>query len=180
MTATSHDKATAAVPMKFYHAMSWITIKVKAANDDSKSKFRVKSIHLNNIIHKGSFVTSVDPDDNNIIKWTPSTEAADKETPLSVFNKAKSEDSHVVATTAAVELEDAAGGFTADQNLTFKLKDCKVGTTALDNWVNGKHYIYTLSFNIKGGEGEGDNNEILIAPELEPWKDVTVNDINAK
>lgn len=110
----------------------------------------------------------------------------------------------MVATTAAVELEDAvrgtvvipqslgeeatltivfsqenpAGGFTADQNLTFKLKDCKVGTTALDNWVNGKHYIYTLSFNIKG-EGTEDN-EILIAPELEPWKDVTVNDINAK
>ena len=72
-----------------------------------------------------------------------------------------------------------AGGFTADQNLTFKLKDCKVGTTALDKWVNGKHYIYTLSFNIKG-ENETDNNEILIAPELEPWKDVTVNDINAK
>ena len=203
MTATSHDKATAAVPMKFYHAMSWITIKVKAANADSQNKFRVKSIHLNKIIYKGAFVTSVDSDDNNIIKWTPSTEAADKET-LSVFNKATSDKSHVVATTAAVELEDAvrgtvvipqtlgddatltivfsqvnpAGGFTADQNLTFKLKDCKVGTTALDSWANGKHYIYTLSFNIKG-EGE-DNNEILIAPELEPWKDVTVNDINAK
>lgn len=205
MTAASHDKATTAVPMTFYHAMSWITIKVKAANAESESKFRVKSIHLNKIIDKGSFVTSVDSDGNNIITWTPSTETTDKKT-LSVFNKAKSEDSHVVATTAAVELEDAvrgtvvipqtlgedatltivfsqenpAGGFTADQNLTFKLKDCKVGTTALDNWVNGKHYIYTLSFNIKGGEGEGDNNEILIAPELEPWKDVTVNEINAK
>lgn len=203
MTATSHDKATAAVPMKFYHAMSWITIKVKAANEASQNKFRVKSIHLNKIIDKGSFVTSVDPDDNNIIKWTPSTEAADKKQ-LSVFNKAKSEDSHVVATTAAVELEDAvrgtvvipqslgeeatltivfsqenpAGGFTADQNLTFKLKDCKVGTTALDNWVNGKHYIYTLSFNIKG-EGP-DNNEILIAPKLEDWKDVTASGINAQ
>lgn len=202
MTATSHDKATTAVPMKFYHAMSWITIQVKAANEESQSKFRVKSILLNEIIDKGSFVTSVDSDGNNIIKWTPSVDGADKKT-LSVFNKAKSEDSHVVATTAAVELENAvrgtvvipqsleeatltivfsqvnpAGGFTADQNLTFSLKDCKVGTTALDSWVNGKHYIYTLSFNIKG-EGTGDN-EILIAPSLENWKDVTVNDINSK
>lgn len=203
MTATSYDKATAAVPMTFYHAMSWITIKVKAANEDSQNKFRVKSILLNKIIDKGSFVTSVDSDGKNIITWTPSIEGADKKT-LSVFNKARSEDSHVVATTTAVDLENAvrgtvvipqslgeeatltivfsqenpAGGFTADQTLTFKLKDCKIGTTAIDSWVNGKHYIYTLSFNIKG-EGTEDN-EILIAPSLKDWKDVTVDNINAK
>lgn len=53
------------------------------------------------------------------------------------------------------------GSWSADQNLTFKLNECTTGDPAapLKKWDNGKHYIYTLNFNIKGATGE---NEILI------------------
>lgn len=199
MTDKSH--ANGQVTMVFYHAMSWVTVKVKAANDESKSKFRVKSIALNNIINEGSFTTN-----GTGITWTPS--AADAKT-LSVFSKANSEDPYVVLSdTEAAVLENVengtvvipqtlsndakltvvfsqlmpTGNWSADQTLSFVLNACnKIGepATALNEWKNGKHYIYTLSFNIKGGEGP-ENNEILIAPELKPWHDVTVNDINAQ
>lgn len=70
------------------------------------------------------------------------------------------------------------GDWSADQNLTFKLNECKVGAESLNSWDNGKHYIYTLSFNIKG-DPTGDN-EILIEPSLENWQDVTASGINAQ
>lgn len=195
MTDKSH--ANGQVAMVFYHAMSWVTVQVKAANDESINKFRVKSIALNNIINEGSFITN-----GTGIDWTPS--AADAKT-LSVFSNAKSEDSHVVSSKTEAVLENVergtvvipqnldanakltvvfsqmmpTGNWSADQNLTFVLNECKVGGESLNSWANGKHYIYTLSFNIKGGEGTGDN-EILIAPSLKDWDNVTAGSINAQ
>lgn len=198
MTTESH--ANGQVAMVFYHAMSWVTVQVKAANDESINKFRVKSIALNNIINEGSFITN-----GTGIDWTPS--AADAKT-LSVFSNAKSEDSHVVSSKTEAVLENVergtvvipqnlenlganakltvvfsqmmpTGNWSADQNLTFVLNECKVGGESLNSWANGKHYIYTLSFNIKGGEGTGDN-EILIAPSLKDWDNVTAGSINAQ
>lgn len=195
MTTESH--ANGQVTMVFYHAMSWVTVQVKAANDESKNKFRVKSIALNNIINEGSFTTN-----GKTISWTPS--AADAKT-LSVFSKANSEDSHVVSSaTEAAVLENIergtvvipqtlgndakltvvfsqmmpTGAWSADQNITFVLNKCKVGAELLDSWKNGKHYIYTLSFNIKGDD-TGDN-EILIAPSLTDWDPVNASGINAQ
>lgn len=78
MTATSYDKGTAAVPMTFYHAMSWVTVQVVAANSDSHKQFKVKSVKLNGIVNKGAFETS-----GATIHWTPSE--ADKQT-LTVFS----------------------------------------------------------------------------------------------
>lgn len=198
MTAKSH--ANGQVAMVFYHAMSWVTVQVKAANDESINKFRVKSIALNNIINEGSFTTN-----GTGITWIPSD--ADAKT-LSVFSNAKSEDSHVVSSKTEAVLENVergtvvipqnlganakltvvfsqmmpTGNWSADQTLTFVLNACTVGdpAVALNKWDNGKHYIYTLSFNIKGGAGPGENNEILIAPSLKDWDNVTASDINAQ
>lgn len=194
MTTASH--ANGHVTMVFYHAMSWVTVKVKAANDESINKFRVKSIALNNIINEGSFTTN-----GSHIDWNPSS-SADAKT-LSVFNS----EGHVVSNTVDVlenvengtvvipqTLGDDAkltvvfsqlmptGNWSADQTLPFVLNACTTGepAAALDEWKNGTHYIYTLSFNIKGGEGPEENNEILIAPSLEKWQDVTASGINAQ
>lgn len=197
MTATSHDKGTGAVAMTFYHAMSWVTVQAVAANIDSEEKFKVKSVELNGIVNKGAFKTS-----GAMIAWTPSTLADDVQN-LSVLNNGESY-TEIKKMTPAVVLENVekgtvvipqslgdavtltvvfsqkmpTGDWSADQNLTFTLNKCKVGGESLNSWDNGKHYIYTLSFNIKG-EGP-DNNEILIAPKLEDWKDVTVDSINAQ
>lgn len=196
MTAASHDKSTDAVAMTFYHAMSWVTVQAVAANSDSEGKFKVKSVKLNGIVNKGSFETTVDD-----IDWTLSSAAVDVKT-LSVF----SNDTYteIEKMTPAVVLETVAkgtvvipqslgdavtltvvfsqkmptGAWSADQTLTFILNKCKVGAEQIDSWKNGKHYIYTLSFNIKG-DGTGDN-EILIAPKLEDWADVTASGINAQ
>lgn len=197
MTATSHDKGTDAVAMTSYHAMSWVTVQAVAANTDSEGKFKVKSVKLNGIVNKGSFETTADD-----IAWTLSSAATDVKT-LSVF----SNDAYKVIPkmTPAEVLENVAKGtvvipqslgdavtltvefsqmmptgkWSADQTLPpFKLNQCKVGGESLNSWDNGKHYIYTLSFNIKGDD-TGDN-EILIAPKLEDWADVTASSINAQ
>lgn len=195
MTDKSHDKTTASVPMVFNHAMSWVTVQAVAANTDSEGKFKVKSVKLNGIVNKGSFETTAKD-----IAWTLSTAAVDVKT-LSVFSNdaykviAKMNPAEVLenvergtvvipqtlgeAATLTVVFSQMmpTGAWSADQTLTFKLNECKVGAETLTSWVNGKHYIYTLSFNIKGAEGE---NEILIAPKLENWQDVTVDSINAQ
>lgn len=196
MTDKSHDKATTSVPMVFNHAMSWVTVQAVAANTDSEGKFKVKSVELNGIVNKGSFKTA-----GVKITWTPSDAPADVQK-LSVFSK--NDYTKIEKMTPAVVLENVekgtvvipqslgdavtlkvvfsqvmpTGDWSADQNLTFTLNKCKVGADLLNSWVNGKHYIYTLSFNIKG-EGTGEN-EILIAPKLEDWKDVTASGINAQ
>lgn len=80
MTAKSHDKTTTAVTMVFNHAMSWVTIQAVAANSDSDSHFKIKSVELNDIVNKGSFKTA-----GATITWTPSTLETDKQT-LTVFS----------------------------------------------------------------------------------------------
>lgn len=197
MTAKSHDKTTTAVPMVFYHAMSWVTVQAVAANSESEGKFKVKSVKLNGIVNKGSFETAVDD-----IDWTLSSAAVDVKT-LTVFNNDAYKE--IPKMTPAEVLENVAkgtvvipqslgdavtltvvfsqvmptGDWSADQTLTFKLNKCTVGepAVALNKWYNGKHYIYTLNFNIKGAAGE---NEILIKPTLTDWENVTANGINAQ
>ena len=197
MTAESHDKTTTAVPMVFYHAMSWVTVQAVAANSESEGKFKVKSVKLNGIVNKGSFETTVDD-----IDWTLSSAAVDVKT-LTVFNNDAYKE--IPKMTPAEVLENVAkgtvvipqslgdavtltvvfsqvmptGDWSADQSLTFKLNKCTVGepAVALNKWDNGKHYIYTLNFNIKGAAGE---NEILIKPTLTDWENVPANGINAQ
>lgn len=200
MTAKSHDKTTSAVPMVFYHAMSWVTIQAVAANSDSDSQFKIKSVELNDIVNKGSFKTA-----GATITWTPSTLETDKQT-LTVFSDNNYKVVELPTTEKPVQaLETNAkgtvvipqtlsndvtltvvfsqlmptGSWSADQTLTFKLNECKAGdpATALNEWKNGKHYIYTLNFNIKGATGE---NEILIAPNLTDWAGVNASGINAQ
>lgn len=198
MTATSYDKGTAAVPMTFYHAMSWVTVQAVAANSESNSQFKIKSVELNGIVNKGAFKTA-----GATITWTPSE--TDKKT-LTVFsdnnykvvelptaekpvqaleNNAKG--TVVIpqtlsdAVTLTVEFSQVmpTGAWSADQTITFKLNECTTGEPAapLKMWDNGKHYIYTLNFNIKGATGE---NEILIKPTLTNWENVTAHGINAQ
>ncbi len=199
MTAKSHDKTTAAVPMVFYHTMSWVTVQAVAANSDSDSQFKIKSVELNDIVNKGSFKTA-----GATITWTRSTLETDKQT-LTVFSDNKYKVVELPTTEKPVQaLENNAkgtvvipqtlndvtltvvfsqlmptGAWSADQTLTFKLNECKTGdpAVALNEWENGKHYIYTLNFNIKGATGE---NEILIKPTLTDWENVTANGINAQ
>lgn len=199
MTAKSHDKTTAAVPMVFYHTMSWVTVQAVAANSDSDSQFKIKSVELNDIVNKGSFKTA-----GATITWTRSTLETDKQT-LTVLSDNKYIVVELPTTEKPVQaLENNAkgtvvipqtlndvtltvvfsqlmptGAWSADQTLTFKLNECKTGdpAVALNEWENGKHYIYTLNFNIKGATGE---NEILIKPTLTDWENVTANGINAQ
>lgn len=200
MTAKSHDKTIAAVPMVFYHTMSWVTVQAVAANSDSDSQFKIKSVELNDIVNKGSFKTA-----GATITWTRSTLEADRQT-LTVFsdnnyktvelptaekpvqaleNNAKGTVvipqplNNDVTLTVVFSQKMPTGAWSADQTLPFKLNECKTGDSAvaLNEWENGMHYIYTLNFNIKGATGE---NEILIKPTLTDWENVTANGINAQ
>lgn len=191
VTSVSYDKTSGAggVPMTFYHAMSWVTVKAVAENSDADGKFKVKSVKLLSVVGKGNLKTT-----GNAIAWTPSTVDADANN-LAVYSLAAGKE---VTTTAAV-LEDnaqgtvvipqaldnvqlevvfsqqaATGAWTADQTITLPLKDCKSGTTTISSWENAKHYIYTLAF------GYDTTDEITIKPDVANWEDVTVNNVSVK
>lgn len=189
VTEVSYDKTSGkeGVPMTFYHAMSWVTIKAVAANEASKEKFAIKSLKLLNVSGKGDFYTNKDA-----ITWTPSYAVADKNA-LAVYSDAAG--TKVTTTEQVLENEELGtvvipqnlddvklevtfiqatgntGTWTADQTIPVDLKDCKSGTETISAWGSGKHYIYTLSFNY-------DSDEITIAPDVEDWKDVNVDKIS--
>lgn len=199
MTAESHDKTTTAVPMVFYHAMSWVTVQAVAANAESNKQFKIRSVKLNGIVNKGAFKTA-----GATIDWTPSETDKQTLTVFSVNNNYKEVElptaekpvqalennakgtvvipqtlSNDVTLTVVFSQLMPTGLWSADQPLTFTLNKCTTGepAVALNKWDNGKHYIYTLNFNIKGAAGE---NEILIKPTLTDWENVTANGINAQ
>ncbi len=194
ITANSYDKSNASsgVPMTFYHAMSWVTIKVVAASTESENKFAIKSLELLKVVGKGSLETT-----GNTVAWTPSTVATDKNT-LSVYSVTDATNVTMTETTLETvengtvvipqKLDDVqlkvtfiqatgnTGAWTADQTVTVNLKDCKSGSTVISSWDNAKHYIYTLSF---GYDVDG-SDEITIAPTIQDWTDVTVDKISVK
>ncbi len=188
VTNISYDKATGAtgVPMTFYHAMSWVTINVKAASSTAKDKFAIKFLKLKSVAGKGDLTT-----DGSEITWTNLSAEAD----LNVF---ASEDQKTTVKETAATLEKVSNGtvvipqdltnvklevvfqqasgvadaWTAEQTVTIDLKDCKKSdNTTISAWENGKHYIYTLSFGI---------DEITINPDVKKWDDVDVADITVQ
>ncbi len=187
VTTSSYDKTSGkdGVPMTFYHAMSWVTINVKAASSTAEDKFAIKSLKLKSVAGKGDLTT-----DGSKITWTNLSTAAD----LDVFasNDQKTTVKEEEATLEKVskgtvvipqdltnvklevvfqQASGVANSWTAEQTVTIDLKDCKSGTSTISSWENGKHYIYTLSFGI---------DEITIKPDVKKWDDVDVADVTVQ
>ena len=171
-TADSYNyrNATTAVPVKFNHALSWITIQVKGEGTAiaDGNVWAVKSVELLDVVNKGTATLT-----GATANWALSTEKGN----MSVFSGTKS------LTGTAANIEDVTNGTVVLPQTPVKLKvsysyntpagknitetkeveltlDAKVSDNNL--WKPGYHYTYTLTFK---------SNEILVAPSVETWID---------
>ena len=171
------------VDMAFSHALSWVTVKAKAAAAD---QIKITNIKFVGLAAKGS--------STGLPEWK-TTGTKD----ITVFNpgaacKVPAVDTLVesnpncglvfpqILTDAAIEvsyqMNNGAGQWFAQAPFVQKLKLLKSGDNTIDKWEAGKHYTYIINFSAIGGE-PGSSNEITIAPTVNDWESVTANGISA-
>ena len=171
--------ATENVSVVFEHALSWITIKVKAANPEAAAAYTLHDIIVDQAFTTGTLVADM-ADGFKYNDW-----AEEKTAPADYYVV---KGGNIALTTTAEVVEDAAAGTVVlpqvPTTLTINFTQNEMeGTPALgaqtvtvpleldneeDNiWHPGKHYIYTVTFDV---------DEILINPSVVDWEDVVVED----
>lgn len=166
------------VIVDFKHALSWITLKVKAQDADAAQAFEIKKVTINRIQNKADFSTKMGDGDG--IKFEDWTNKSGEES-IVVF-----EGSQMVTETLTDIETNERGTVIIPQNttdVTIEFVQHGVnGTTTLPTtsiklnldlqpqgtpWVPGKHYNYKLIFSLK---------EILIKPTVSDWTDVNLDE----
>lgn len=174
--------ATENVSVVFEHTLSWITLKVKAANATAAQAFTVKGLTINGV----STTANLEAKMADGVQYDEWSGRGDEQ------NYAVFAGSYDLTTTAEI-LENTPNGTVVipqvPTTLTIdfvqnELKEGGVVTTPalsgqtitipleLDNendnkWHPAKHYIYTVVFDL---------DEILINPSVADWEDVVVED----
>lgn len=179
LTDVSYDRTTDAVPVKFHHALSWLTFRVNLASETTPPLWTVNSIELTNIETKANFtaVRSVSAEMQGVTNWEAHSNPEDITVFTGSYNAkyvatqyvAGAEDDAVLENTPngilvipqnctkdeaklVIKFQQIApSGETVDQTKTLELGD---------KWESGKHYLYTITF---GAE------EILISPTVLDW-----------
>ena len=182
-TPASYTAATAAenVSVVFEHALSWITLQVKAADAEAAKAFTINKVTINDV------KTVADMTAKYPAKvWSNWSVPADYE----VFTGAKYSSTEPMPVDKAAIIETVERGTVIIPQATTTVtidytQNAMEGTPALENqsitvslaldaaltpWVAGKHYVYTLIFSL---------DEILINPSVAKWEDVIVNDTPA-
>ena len=175
--------ATEKVAVEFEHALSWITLKVKAKDADAAQAFDIKRVTIKDIYTAADFEATmvdgmpVDPTEADY-PWTNWTAAKDyvvfegsqmvTETLTDIENTPAGTVIIPQSTTkVVVEFDQYGVNGTADTpGMTVEL-DLVLDT---DNtpWVPGKHYNYNLIFGL---------DEILINPSVVDWDEVNVGNL---
>ena len=175
------ETATENVSVVFEHALSWITLKVKAKDAAAAAAFDIKELIIDNVITKAN-LDAVMTGEDKAFNWELSTVATDK-AGYKVYAG-----SQLVTVTATVIESTSNGTLVIPQPTTTVTvnytQNALEGTPELPNqsvtvplvldadntpWEAGKHYTYTLIFGL---------DEILINPSVEDWKEVEVGDID--
>ena len=185
-TSESYTAETAAekVSVVFEHALSWISFNIQSTVV-AEGVFDVKKVIVNNVAYKGGLVA-------NMTAGTKVWTLGNDTNPVTVFTGSKvatataeSVDAHdnlvlpQTPTTVTIEYTqnemkhlDADGNEVVDspalpdQKITVPL----VLDNANDTWEPGKHYTYTVLFDL---------DEILINPTVEDWEETTEVIINS-
>ena len=169
------------VILDFKHALSWITLKVKAADAYAAQAFEIKKVTINNINTKADFTASMATTGIQYDSWMNQSAPA----PIVVFEGSQ------MVTETLTDIENTARGTvsipqnTTDVTIEFVQHGINgtatLPTTSLNlkldlqpqgtPWVPGKHYNYKLIFGLK---------EILIKPTVTDWTEVDLDetDIN--
>lgn len=162
----SYSEATAGtngVPVKFNHALAWITFRVQGESVVQDGGFKINSLILNAVNTRAQFNSLGNG------SWEGHTTAANYTVFIDNLNGSQN------LTGALVDLENTPKGtlvipqsknvdYTATLKYTNYLGDTPiVETIDLDlgtEWQIGKHYIYNIKFTPK---------EILLKPEVAEW-----------
>ena len=166
------------VTLDFKHALSWITLKVKAQDAYAAQAFEIKKITINNVNTKADFTASM-TDGIQYEEWKNQSNPAS----IVVF-----EGSQMVTETLTDIENNARGTVIIPQNTTDVTIEfvqhgingtATLPTTSLNlkldlkpqgtPWVPGKHYNYKLIFGLK---------EILIKPTVTDWTEVDLDETN--
>lgn len=172
------------VAMAFSHALSWVTVKAKAA---AANQIKITNIKFVKLAEKGS--------STGLPEWT-TTGTKD----ITVFNpeaacKVPAVDTLVesnpncglvfpqtLADATAIEvsyqMNNGANQWFAQAPFVQKLKLLKSGHDTIDKWEAGKHYTYIINFSTIEG-GPDSSNEITIKPSITDWTPVDVNGVSA-
>ena len=168
--------ATENVSVVFEHALSWITLKVKAATPEAAAAFKVYDMSINDVYTNATLDAAM-ADGIQASEWTNH----DSET-KAVYEVVKGK--KITLTTSAEVVEDVDRGTVVipqvPTTLTINFQQNTLAEEVmtvtipleLDDetnniWEPGKHYIYTVIFDL---------DEILINPSVEDWEDVVVDD----
>ena len=171
-TTAPYTAMTAAenVSVVFEHALSWITLQVRAKDDVAAGVFDIKEVKINDVFTKADAAIAMG-DGIQAEEWTNHAEAK----PYVVYTG-----SQVVGKDVAVIENTTAGTIVIPQNTTsvtinYTQNTIEGSTVKLENqsitldlildadqttWEPGKHYTYTLVFGL---------DEILINPSVVDW-----------
>ena len=175
--------ATEKVAVEFEHALSWITLKVKAKDADAAQAFDIKKVTIKDVYTVADFEATmvdgmpVDPTQADY-PWTN----WDVKKDYVVFEGSQ------MATETLTDIESTPAGTViipqATTRVVVEFDQYGINGTAdtpgmvveldlvldTDNtpWVPGKHYIYNLIFGL---------DEILINPSVADWDDVEVGEL---
>ena len=172
-------------PMAFSHALSWVTVKAKAA--DAK-QIKITNIKFVKLAEKGSSTglpewTTTGTKDITVFNPKEAYEVPAKDTLVEsypncglVFPQTLTADAKIVI---SYEMNNGAGKWFAQApfDAQLNLLTSNEGANTIKKWEAGKHYTYVINFSAIGEPGSA--NEIKINPSITDWKPVTADGISA-
>lgn len=183
-----YDKSVLSGPvaMAFSHALSWVTVKAKAAAAD---QIKITNIKFVGLAAKGSSTglpawSVKEARELNVFAPTSAFAVPAAETLVESNENCGLVFPQDLADAAAIEvsyeMNNGANEWFAQAPFVQKLNLLKSGanTNTIDKWEAGKHYTYIINFSRIGGE-PGSSNEITINPSITDWTPVNVDGISA-
>lgn len=172
------------VQMKFSHALSWVTVKAKAA---APTEIKITNIKFVGLAAKGYSAglpewSVKEARDLNVFAPTSAFDVPADTTLVEshkncglVFPQNLTDAAEIVV---SYEMNNGAGKWFAQAPFVKKLNSLTSGANPIDKWEAGKHYTYIINFSRIGGE-PGSSNEITIAPTVKDWESVIADGISA-
>lgn len=181
-----YDKSVLSGPvaMAFSHALSWVTVKAKAAD---ANEIKITNIKFVGLAAKGSSTglpawSVKEARELNVFAPTSAFAVPAAETLVEsnencglVFPQTLTD---AAAIEVSYEMNNGADKWFAQAPFVKKLNSLKSGDDIINKWEAGKHYTYVINFSAIGGE-PGSSNEITIAPTVNKWTPVNADGISA-
>lgn len=172
------------VAMAFSHALSWVTVKAKAA---AANQIKITNIRFDGLAAKGSSdglpvwkttgtkeITVYDPEAASEVPTSLTLVENNPNCGL-VFPQDLTDVAEIIV---SYEMNNGAGQWFAQAPFVQKLNSLKSGDDTINKWEAGKHYTYIINFSTIEG-GPDSSNEITIAPKVDKWTDVNVDGVSA-